>query len=82
MTDKASEILLWNTDAARAGMWSTREGLVLEGISLFVISFYRDEFMGMKNSALREALFYVLSKEKSDLLKSELKITISQPAEL
>lgn len=80
MTDKASEILLWNADPARAGMWSTREGLVVQGVCLFVISFFRDEFVGMKNSALRDVLFYVLSSEKIGLLKSELQITVSKPA--
>jgi hypothetical protein len=61
-------------------MWSTREGLVLQGICLFVIAFFRDEFTGMRNSGLRDVLFYVLSEEKTKLLKSELNITIAKPA--
>ena len=80
MTDKANDILLWHADAAQAGMWSTREGLVLQGICLFVIAFFRDEFTGMRNSGLRDVLFYVLSEEKTKLLKSELNITIAKPA--
>jgi hypothetical protein len=80
MTDKASETLLWNADPARAGMWSTREGLVVQGVGLFVIAFFRDEFTGMKNAALREVLYYVLSEDNIKQMQTDLKIVISKPS--
>lgn len=80
MTNKSSEVLLWNTDAANAGMWSARLGLTVQGICLLMVSFFHDDLEGMKLTALREVLFYALSEAKRDLLKSELKIAITKPA--
>jgi len=76
MTDSASSVLLWNTDKARAGMWSTRESKTIEGICLVFSFMFSDKLTGTQLSNLRGMLRFVLSSSKKAILKKDLKITI------
>jgi hypothetical protein len=76
MTKSSSAILLWNTDKSQAGMWSSRERKVIEGISLLFVCLHRDSLIGSKNSNLREILKYSITDPKKSALKNKLNITI------
>ncbi|WP_156399063.1 hypothetical protein [Methylobacterium sp. Leaf466] len=76
MTDSASEILLWKTDAAKVGMWAARERKTIESVVLLIVSLYRDKLTATQLPALRQILFYAISEAKRAKLKSELKITV------
>ncbi|TFZ57371.1 hypothetical protein E4V01_15660 [Methylorubrum sp. Q1] len=76
MTDSAAEILLWKTEAAKIGMWATRERKTIESVVLLIVTLYRDKLSATQLPALRQVLYYAISESKRTKLKSELKITI------
>jgi hypothetical protein len=79
MTDSVSDVLLWNTDKARAGQWAAREIKVMEGISLLFAFLFTDQLVGTQHAGLRTMLGFTVSASKRVVLKKELKITIPTP---
>jgi hypothetical protein len=79
MTDSASDILLWNTDKARAGQWASRETKVIEGISLLFAFLFSDQLTGTQHSGVRTMLGFTISPAKRAVLKKELNISIPTP---
>ncbi len=78
MTDQINKIMLWSTDAARAGMWQTRERHVIGAVCLLVITTFRSEFEGMKLQHVRDTLYYAIPSAARSKLKA-LGISIAKP---
>jgi hypothetical protein len=76
MTDSAAAVLVWNTDKARAGKWSSREAKVIEGICLVFAFIFSEKLTGTQLSNLRSMLAFTVSDSKRTVLKKDLKITI------
>jgi len=76
MTESAAAVLLWNTDKARAGKWSSRETKVIEGICLVFAFIFSEKLTGTQLSNLRSMLNFAVSASKKTILKKDLKITI------
>lgn len=77
MTKSSSNISLWNTDSAKAGMWSTRERKVLQGIALLVICLYQKLLTGTQRPGVRETLSLLLTKVQKKFLKDKMSISIA-----
>jgi hypothetical protein len=77
MTDDASEILLWSTEAPALGRWADREKQVVLAICLLWVAFFRSELTGTKKSGLREVLSLVIPKTKRQAIKGAFKVTIA-----
>ena len=77
MTDGASKVLLWSTEDARLGAWSTREKKVIEAICALVVCFVAPELQGAKNAQLRAMLSFVTRPGRRTSLKKTLGITIA-----
>jgi hypothetical protein len=79
MTEKASAVLLWSTEAQRASMWATRERRTLECLCLLVVCLHRSEFQGTRKTPVRELLSFAISATRRSDLQKLLKITIPNP---
>jgi hypothetical protein len=79
MTDPAADVLLWNTDRARAGKWATREAKVIEGISLLFAFLFAQQLTGTRLSGLRTMLGFTVSGSKRAVLQNALGITVPAP---
>lgn len=79
MTDGASKVLLWSTDSARLGAWSTRERHVIEAICSLLVCIFAGDLQGARNPQLRSMLSFATSAQRRKLIKSKLGVTISSP---
>ncbi len=79
MTDGAAKVLLWSTEEARLGAWSTRETHVLDALCSLLACLFKSELQGAKNSQLRTVLSLAIGAGRRKLLKTELGINIPLP---
>ncbi|MGY3589923.1 hypothetical protein ACVIGB_001200 [Bradyrhizobium sp. USDA 4341] len=79
MTDPVSNVLLWNTDPAKASMWSTREKRTIEGVCLLFIALHRTLLQGTQQTPLRDTLGFGISSSSRSLVKQALSVNIPAP---
>lgn len=79
MTDSASSILLWSTDRAKLGMWSTREKRVFEALSLLMVCLHSDALQGARLNALRSMLYFTIRPARRTALQTSLHVSIPSP---
>ena len=80
MTDSAARLLLWSTDPARLGAWSTRQKKVIEGLALLAVCLHHEKLAGTAMPQLRSMLGYAISDHNRAKLKARLHIIIEKPS--
>jgi hypothetical protein len=79
MTDGAAKVLLWSTEDAKLGAWSTREKKVIDGVCALIICMFSAELQGAKNGQLREMLSFVTRSGRRTAFKKNLGINLVAP---
>lgn len=77
MTDGASKVLLWSTEEAKLGAWSTREKRVIDAVCSLMVCLHPNEMQGAKNPQLRGMLSFIIRPGRRTVFKKELGITIA-----
>lgn len=77
MTKEEKSISLWTVDAARSGMWATREKNVLRGLVLLTSALFKDELTGTKASNVRDTMSLLLTEDQKSKLDAHLNIKVS-----
>ncbi len=77
MTDGASKVLLWSTDDAKLGAWSTREKRVVEAICALLTCFFASDLQGARNAQLRTMLVRVTRPGRRVAFRQALKVNIA-----
>jgi hypothetical protein len=78
MTDKISDVLLWNTDRVKASMWATRERKVIEAIALMMVCLHSSLLQGTSLTPLRNVLYFGISSTGRKRLKQVARFTIPE----
>lgn len=76
MTNDDKSIALWSTDAARSGMWATREKNVLQGLGLLTVALFSDQLTGTKGTNVRDTLSLLFSAKQKKKLLEHLKVNV------
>lgn len=79
MTDDVSGILLWNSEGAKLGAWSTRHKKVIEGLCLLTSCMFAERLAGTANPQTRAVLAFAIGSSRRAQLKSQLHIHIDAP---
>jgi hypothetical protein len=79
MTDAAGKILIWSTEKAKVGMWSTRHSHVVQDIALLMSIVEAPQLLGTMNPNVRASMFFAISASKRTAIKDVLGITIPNP---
>jgi len=77
MTNDDKSIALWSTDAARSGMWASREKSVLQGLGLLTVALFSHHLTGTKGTNVRDTLSLLFSTKQKKKLLEHLKVNIS-----
>jgi hypothetical protein len=72
----AGSTLLWTADQAKLGQWSTREGRVLLGINLLLVSFFRRNLESARLRNLRKAISFAIPTPRHAGIKARLHVTL------
>lgn len=76
MTTEAKKALLWTSEKASLGAWSTREGHVITSLNLLLLCLYRDRLKGAQLLNLRKAISLAIPKSRFAAIKTHMAVSL------
>lgn len=79
MTTENEYTTFWTADAARLGMWQTRERAVVASLNVVLVAFFHEELQGNSFPDLRNSISLALTEDQRKFVREGMQVSLEDP---